>query len=83
MHTHAHTHRPYPQSPPPPSQVWNKLNSTVPAAVAYPADADQVAAAVKCAKAAGIKPVPRSALPPAVSSLPTSNVPLLLFAADN
>ncbi|KAL4431444.1 hypothetical protein ABPG75_006700 [Micractinium tetrahymenae] len=42
------------------AQVWNKLNSTVPAAVAYPADANQVAAAVKCAKAAGVKPVPRS-----------------------
>ncbi|KAL4421747.1 hypothetical protein ABPG77_009730 [Micractinium sp. CCAP 211/92] len=42
------------------AQVWNRLNSTVPAAVAYPADANQVAAAVKCAKAAGIKPVARS-----------------------
>lgn len=35
------------------------MNNTVPAAVAYPANTDQVAAAVLCAKQAGIKPVPR------------------------
>jgi FAD/FMN-containing dehydrogenase len=39
--------------------VWNKLNTTVALAVCYPEDADQVAAAVLCAKKAGVKPVPR------------------------
>lgn len=42
------------------SEVWNKLNTTVAVAVAYPANEDQVAAAVLCAAEAGIKPVARS-----------------------
>jgi hypothetical protein len=46
-------------------KVWNKLNDTVPVAVAYPTSTDQVAAAVKCTRAAGVQAVARWALPPA------------------
>ena len=42
-----------------PRQVWNKLNTTVPAAVAYPGSDEEVSAAVLCAAEAGIKPVAR------------------------
>ncbi|PSC74596.1 reticuline oxidase [Micractinium conductrix] len=42
------------------AKVWNKLNTTVPAAVAYPGSDEEVSAAVLCAAEAGIKPVARS-----------------------
>lgn len=41
------------------SQVWNKLNTTVALAVVYPTTEEQVAAAVKCCRAAGVQAVPR------------------------
>lgn len=41
------------------SQVWNKLNTTVALAVVYPTSDEQVAAAVKCCRAAGVQAVPR------------------------
>lgn len=41
--------------------VWNRLNeTTLPLAVAYPKNADQVQAAVKCLVPYGVKAVPRS-----------------------
>lgn len=41
------------------SQVWNKLNTAVALAVVWPTSAEQVAAAVKCARSAGVQAVPR------------------------
>lgn len=41
------------------SQVWNKMNTTVALAVVFPTTEDQVAAAVKCCRAAGVQAVPR------------------------
>lgn len=41
------------------SQVWNKLNTTIALAVVWPTSEDQVAAAVKCCRAAGVQAVPR------------------------
>jgi hypothetical protein len=40
--------------------LWNRLNTTKPLAVARPANTPQVATAVRCASASGIKIVPRS-----------------------
>jgi FAD/FMN-containing dehydrogenase len=42
------------------SKLWNKMNNTIPAAIAYPITYDQVSKSVLCAKASGIKAVPKS-----------------------
>lgn len=42
--------------------MWNKLNTTLPLAVVWPTSAEQVAAAVKCARSAGVQAVPRCAV---------------------
>jgi FAD/FMN-containing dehydrogenase len=42
------------------AELWNKLNTTIPAAIAYPTTYDQVSKSVLCAKSAGVKAVPKS-----------------------